>query len=163
MFISELSLVNFKNINQAEFSFSPSVNCFLGNNGQGKTNLLDAIYYLSYTKSFFNSIDSQNVNFNENFFVVQGKIEDKDSTFDLYCGMKKAEKKVFRKNKKVYKVSGPYWSISRSYDYTYDINLILEGSDTRRKFLDGLISQFNKQYLADLLITINCLSSETLC
>ena len=99
MFISELSLVNFKNINQAEFSFSPSVNCFLGNNGQGKTNLLDAIYYLSYTKSFFNSIDSQNVNFNENFFVVQGKIEDKDSTFDLYCGMKKAEKKVFRKNK----------------------------------------------------------------
>ena len=87
MFISELSLVNFKNINQAEFSFSSSVNCFLGNNGQGKTNLLDAIYYLSYTKSFFNSIDSQNVNFNENFFVVQGKIEDKDSTFDLCCGM----------------------------------------------------------------------------
>ena len=152
MFISELSLVNFKNINQAEFSFSSSVNCFLGNNGQGKTNLLDAIYYLSYTKSFFNSIDSQNVNFNENFFVVQGKIEDKDSTFDLYCGMKKAEKKVFRKNKKVYKKLADHIGVFPVVMITpYDINLILEGSDTRRKFLDGLISQFNKQYLADLL------------
>ena len=69
MYLSELSLVNFKNIKQADFQFSPQVNCFLGNNGQGKTNLLDAIYYLSYTKSFFNSIDSQNVNFESDFLI----------------------------------------------------------------------------------------------
>ena len=152
MYLSELSLVNFKNIKQADFQFSSQVNCFLGNNGQGKTNLLDAIYYLSYTKSFFNSIDSQNVNFESDFFVVQGKFSDQDSDFDLYCGMKKGDKKVFRKNKKVYKKLSDHIGVFPVVMITpYDINLILEGSDTRRKFIDALISQFDNHYLSDLL------------
>ena len=152
MYLSELSLVNFKNIKQADFNFSSQVNCFLGNNGQGKTNLLDAIYYLSYTKSFFNSIDSQNVNFECDFFVVQGKFFDQDSDFDLYCGMKKGDKKVFRKNKKVYKKLSDHIGVFPVVMITpYDINLILEGSDTRRKFIDALISQFDNHYLSDLL------------
>tara|TARA_B100001027_G_scaffold79616_1_gene54440 strand:+ start:538 stop:1629 length:1092 start_codon:yes stop_codon:yes gene_type:complete len=152
MYLSELSLVNFKNIKQADFQFSPQVNCFLGNNGQGKTNLLDAIYYLSYTKSFFNSIDSQNVNFESDFFVVQGKFFDQDSDFNLYCAMKKGDKKVFRKNKKVYKKLSDHIGVFPVVMITpYDINLILEGSDTRRKFVDALISQFDNHYLSDLL------------
>ncbi len=152
MFLSELSLINFKNIKQAEFTFSSQVNCFLGNNGQGKTNLLDAIYYLSYTKSFFNAIDSQNVNFESDFFVVQGKFSDQDVDFDLYCGMKKGDKKVFRKNKKVYKKLSDHIGVFPVVMITpYDINLILEGSETRRKFIDALISQFDNNYLSDLL------------
>ncbi|MEC7998850.1 MAG: AAA family ATPase, partial [Bacteroidota bacterium] len=152
MYLSELSLVNFKNIKQADFQFSHQVNCFLGNNGQGKTNLLDAIYYLSYTKSFFNSIDSQNVNFQCDFFVIQGKFLDQDSDFDLYCAMKKGDKKVFRKNKKVYKKLSDHIGVFPVVMITpYDINLILEGSDTRRRFIDALISQFDNHYLSDLL------------
>ena len=94
MYLSELSLVNFKNIKQADFQFSHQVNCFLGNNGQGKTNLLDAIYYLSYTKSFFNSIDSQNVMFDESLYVIQGAVKNEQEKYKLYCGLKKGEKKI---------------------------------------------------------------------
>ena len=104
------------------------------------------------SKSFFNSIDSQNVNFNENFFVIQGKIEENDSIFDLYCGMKKAEKKVFRKNKKVYKKLADHIGVFPVVMITpYDINLILDGSETRRRFFDALIAQFDKNYLLELL------------
>jgi len=77
MYLSNLSLVNFKNIFQVDLELSNRVNCFLGDNGQGKTNLLDAIYHLSYTKSFFNSIDSQNVKFDESFYVIQGEVKNK--------------------------------------------------------------------------------------
>ena len=102
MYLSDLSLVNFKNIIQLDLDLSNRVNCFLGDNGQGKTNLLDAIYHLSYTKSFFNSIDSQNVRFDESFYVIQGSVIDNEEVIKLYCGLKKGEKKTFKKNKKIY-------------------------------------------------------------
>ena len=76
MYLTSLSLLNFKNILQLELDLSSRVNCFLGDNGQGKTNLLDAIYHLSYTKSYFNSIDSQNIMFDESFYVIQGQVSD---------------------------------------------------------------------------------------
>ena len=100
MYLSNLSLVNFKNIFQVDLKLSNRVNCFLGDNGQGKTNVVDAIYYLRYTKSFFNSIDSQNVKFDESFYVIQGEVKNKKDAIKLYCGLKKGEKKIFKKNKK---------------------------------------------------------------
>ena len=99
MHLSNLSLLNFKNCQEVSFDFSNRVNCFLGKNGQGKTNILDAIHYLSYTKSYFNSIDSQNIQFNFPFFVIQGNFYVNDDLISLYCGMKRGEKKVFRKRK----------------------------------------------------------------
>jgi DNA replication and repair protein RecF len=152
MYLSNLSLVNFKNIFQVDLELSNRVNCFLGDNGQGKTNLLDAIYHLSYTKSFFNSIDSQNVMFDESFYVIQGEVKiDKDDV-KLYCGLKKGEKKIFKKNKKIYKKLADHIGLFPVVMITpYDINLILDGSETRRKFFDALIAQFDKNYLIDLL------------
>ena len=152
MHLSDLSLVNFKNIIQVELNLSNRVNCFLGDNGQGKTNLLDAIYHLSYTKSFFNSIDSQNVKFNESFYVIQGTVSNNEENIKLYCGLKKGEKKIFKKNKKTYKKLAEHIGLFPVVMITpYDINLILDGGDTRRRFFDALIAQFDKNYLLCLL------------
>ena len=152
MHLSDLSLVNFKNIIQVELTLSNRVNCFLGDNGQGKTNLLDAIYHLSYTKSFFNSIDSQNIKFDHSFYVIQGTVSDNEENIKLYCGLKKGEKKIFKKNKKTYKKLAEHIGLFPVVMITpYDINLILDGSDTRRRFFDALIAQFDKNYLLCLL------------
>ena len=148
MHLSDLSLVNFKNIIQLDLDLSNRVNCFLGDNGQGKTNLLDAIYHLSYTKSFFNSIDSQNVRFDESFYVIQGSVIENEENIKLYCGLKKGEKKIFKKNKKTYKKLAEHIGLFPVVMITpYDINLILDGSDARRRFFDALIAQFDKNYL----------------
>ena len=152
MHLNSLSLLNFKNITQVELNLSNRVNCFLGDNGQGKTNLLDAIFHLSYTKSFFNSIDSQNIKFDESFYVIQGAVTNDEDNFLLYCALKKGDKKVFRKNKKTYKKLADHIGLFPVVMITpYDINLVLEGSETRRRFLDGLIAQFDKSYLQELL------------
>ena len=152
MYLSNLSLVNFKNIFQVDLVLSNRVNCFLGDNGQGKTNLLDAIYHLSYTKSFFNPIDSQNVKFDESFYVIQGDVKNKKDSLNLYCGLKKGEKKIFKKNKKIYKKLADHIGLFPVVIITpYDINLVLDGSETRRRFFDALIAQFDKNYLLELL------------
>ena len=152
MYLSSLSLLNFKNISQSDLALSRRVNCFLGYNGQGKTNLLDAIYHLSYTKSFFNSIDSQNVMFEESLYVIQGEVNNEQEQYNLYCGLKKGEKKIFKKNKKIYKKLADHIGLFPVVMITpYDINLVLEGSETRRRFFDALIAQFDKNYLLGLL------------
>ena len=102
MILSRLSIVNFKNIAQADLSFSPNINCFLGNNGMGKSNLLDAIYYLSFCKSYTRNPDSQNIRHGEDFFVVQGYYERNGNEEELYCGIKRRQKKAFKRNKKEY-------------------------------------------------------------
>jgi DNA replication and repair protein RecF len=151
--LKELSVVNFKNFKGIEVSLNPKINCFVGNNGQGKTTLLDDIYYLSFCKSFLNSIDTQNVNMEESFFVLQGEYEREEKIERVYCGLKKGQKKVFKRNKKEYEKLAdhigmfPLVIISPS-----DSNLITLGSDLRRKFLDGIISQFDHPYLETLLI-----------
>ncbi|PCJ85750.1 MAG: DNA replication and repair protein RecF [Flavobacteriales bacterium] len=152
MHLQKLSIVNFKNYEQAELEFSEDINCFVGNNGEGKTNMLDAIYYLSFTKSFFNPIDSQNILHDAPFFVVQGEFASGKKVESIYCGIKKGEKKQFKRNKKLYKKLAehigllPLVMISPA-----DSELITEGSEVRRKFVDGVISQYNKQYLENLL------------
>jgi len=153
MHLNHLSLVNFKNCTELSFDFSNRVNCFLGNNGEGKTNLLDAIYYLSNCKSYFNSIDSQNVKFNEPFFVLQGRFELEDEKLEeIYCGVKIGQKKIVKKNKKQYKRLAEHVGLLPVVLITpYDSNLILDGSDIRRKFMDIIISQFDRAYLESLI------------
>ncbi len=152
MFLTHLSLINFKNCAETSMEFNPSVNCFLGNNGEGKTNILDAIHYLSYTKSYFNAIDSHNIKFDAPFFVIQGEYQINNATASVYCGVKKGVKKQFKYNKKNYtKLAEHIGKIPLVIITPYDSNLILEGSETRRKFLDSLIAQFNKPYLDNLI------------
>src|SRR5690554_2490555 len=102
IFLSKLSLINFKNYKQADVSLSPDINCFIGPNGAGKTNILDAIYYLSMCKSYLNPIDSQNILFDESFFVIQSVWSKDNNQETVYCGVKKGKKKVFKKNKVTY-------------------------------------------------------------
>lgn len=152
MYLQKLSLINFKNYTDQEFNFCEKINCFVGNNGEGKTNLLDAIHYLAFCKSYFNSIDSQNILHNADFFVIQGTIFKGEGQDVIYCGQKRNEKKQFKLNKKEYQRFSdhignyPLVMISPS-----DNALISEGSEERRKYIDSVISQFDKIYLDDLI------------
>jgi len=152
MFLNKLSLINFKNYEQLELDLSPRINCFVGNNGAGKTNLLDAIYYLSLTKSYFNTIDSQNIMYDKDFFIIQGEYERNETKENVYCGVQKNKKKQFKRNNKEYKKLAnhigfvPVVMISPA-----DSSLIIEGSDERRKFMNAVISQYDVEYLDDLI------------
>ncbi|MDE7375003.1 MAG: AAA family ATPase, partial [Odoribacter sp.] len=102
MRLKELNIVNFKNIGEATLTFTSGFNCFVGKNGVGKTNILDAIYHLSMCKSYFNLSDTQNIRHEEPFFVVQGKYERDGEEIEIYCGVKRGFKKTFKKNQKAY-------------------------------------------------------------
>ncbi|MBA3706952.1 MAG: AAA family ATPase, partial [Bacteroidetes bacterium] len=102
MYLKKLAILNFKNYPEAELEFSSHVNCLIGNNGEGKTNVLDAIHYLSFCKSFFNPIDSQNILHEAPFFLIQGLFEVNDKEEEVYCGQKRNQKKQFKRNKKEY-------------------------------------------------------------
>lgn len=152
MHLKGISLLDYKNIESAEIGFSSKLNCFLGDNGAGKTNLMDAIYYLSFSKSFFNASDVQNVRHDREMFMIQGKYERLNEVEVIAAGFKHGHKKQFKRNQKNYKRLGdhigllPLVMISPS-----DSSLILGGSDERRKFMDGVISQFDRSYLDALL------------
>lgn len=156
MILKRISILNFKNIQQAELTFSTKMNCFIGHNGVGKTNLLDAIYYLSFCKSSTNPIDSQIIRHGQEFFVVQGFYEQEDKTpEEIYCGMKRGRKKQFKRNKKEYQRLAehigfiPLVIVSPS-----DSTLITGGSEERRRFMDLVISQYDRGYL-DALVRYN--------
>lgn len=152
MYLQELSLINFKNYSQSELEFSSKINCFIGQNGVGKTNLLDAVYYLSMCKSYLNPIDSQNIKYDEDFFVLQGDYLLKEKRESIYCGLKKNKKKQFKRNKKEYqKLSDHIGLLPVVMISPLDNSLILEGSDERRKFMDSVISQYDKVYLDNLI------------
>lgn len=155
MYLRSLSIVDFKNIEQSEISFSDKLNCLLGDNGAGKTNILDAIYYLSFTKSFFNLLDSANVRHTCDFFMLQGEYVKNGNDELISCGFKTGQKKQIKRNKKSYKKLSehigfcPLVMISPS-----DNILVIGGSDERRKFMDSVISQYDRNYL-DSLIAYN--------
>ena len=152
MVLNELSLINFKNYSEASIEVCNKVNCFVGNNGQGKTNVLDAIYYLAFCKSYFNPIDSQNIKHDEEFFVVQGGFDREGKSEKIFCGLKRGQKKQFKRNKKEYaKLAEHIGLIPLVMVSPSDSELILGGSETRRKFIDGVIAQFNPVYLDNLL------------
>ena len=155
MFLKQISIVNYKNIGQADFLFSTKINCFLGNNGMGKTNILDAIYYLSFCKSFCNTIDNQNISHDQEFFMIQGFYDLSGKEEEVYCGMKRKQKKQFKRNKKEYdRLSDHIGLLPLVMISPEDSTLILGGSEERRKFIDQVISQSDKLYL-DALIRYN--------
>ena len=147
MTLNALSILNYRNIREASLTFSDKLNCFIGLNGQGKTNLLDAIYLLSFTKSAFTSSDSQNITHGEEMAMVQGTYGEETIT----CGLKRGVKKSFRRGKKDYKrLIDHIGLIPLVMVCPQDNQLIEEGSDERRRFLDSVISQQDKRYLEHL-------------
>jgi len=158
MHIDSLSILNYKNIAEAELSFSPKINCLIGDNGMGKTNILDALYFLSFCKSYSNSIDSQNIKHDADFFMLNGKYSVNNKSEEVYCGMKRKQKKQFKRNKKEYeRLSDHIGLLPLVFVSPDDLFLISEGSEERRKFIDGVISQCNNTYLQQLLSYNNAL------
>ena len=150
--LNALSLINFKNCEQADFQFCPKINYLVGNNGTGKTNILDAVYYLSMTKSCFNMADSQNIRYGADFFVIQGDYDRKGTPENIYCGMKRGQKKLFRRNKKDYeRMSEHIGFLPLIMVSPADNNLILGGSEERRRFINEVISQYNYRYLREVI------------
>lgn len=153
MLLTQLHLLNFKNYEDASFEFEDGVTCLLGPNGSGKTNVLDSIYYLSFCKSYFNPVDSQNIRFGSDMFVVQGTFTGESGNTDtVYCGFARGKKKQFKRNKKEYERLSDHIGLFPTVIIApQDADLIQEGSDVRRKLLDGIIAQFDKTYLEEIL------------
>ena len=153
MILKRISILNYKNLEQVELDFSAKMNCFIGQNGMGKTNLLDAVYYLSFCKSATNPIDSQNMMHHQDFFVIQGFYEtESGDAEEIYCGMKRRQKKQFKRNKKEYtRLSDHIGFIPLVMVSPSDAELISGGSEERRRFMDVVISQYDKEYLEALI------------
>ena len=153
MILKKISILNYKNLEQVDLAFSPNMNCFIGQNGMGKTNLLDAVYYLSFCKSATNPIDSQNMMHNQDFFVIQGFYQTElGDVEEVYCGMKRRQKKTFKRNKKEYsRLSDHIGFIPLVMVSPSDAELISGGSEERRRFMDVVISQYDKEYLEALI------------
>ncbi|MGB7786478.1 MAG: DNA replication/repair protein RecF [Salinimicrobium sp.] len=152
MFLKSLSLLNYKNFDSASFEFDRKINCLVGNNGVGKTNVLDSIYHLSFGKSYFNPITSQNIRHGAEFFVVDGIFEKQEREEQIIVSAKRGQKKMIKRNNKPYeKFSEHIGFIPTVIISPADRDLIIEGSETRRKFIDGVISQSDNQYLNTLI------------
>jgi DNA replication and repair protein RecF len=153
MYLKHLNITNFKNYPEAIADFSPKINCFTGDNGSGKTNLLDAIHYLSFCKSYFNPVDHQNIKHGENFFAIHGQfLRNGDASDKVSCIQRAGERKLFKLNDKTYdRLADHIGAFPLVMISPYDRDLINEGSETRRKFIDSVISQFDKLYLDDLI------------
>ncbi len=151
MTLSHLSILNYKNIGQAELDFSPGINCFLGSNGEGKTNVLDSIYFLSFTKSATNTIDAMNIRHGEELLMLKGEYDLNGVPETVSCGMKLHQKKIFRRGDKVYKRMADHIGLLPLILVSpNDQELILGGSEERRRFLDSVISQYTPSYLLTL-------------
>lgn len=153
MILERISILGYKNIEQAELTFSPKLNCFIGKNGMGKTNLLDAVYYLSFCKSHNNQVDSQNIKHDADFALIQGYyfLGGSDEE-EFFCSLRRRQKKQFKRNKKEYeKLSDHIGCLPLVMVSPSDSDLITGGSDERRKFMDVVLSQFDKEYLHALI------------
>lgn len=158
MYLKKLILGNFKNYPQTELDFSFRVNAFVGNNGMGKTNLLDAIYYLSFCKSYFNTSDSQNIAYGCDFFALHGTYALHEGEETISCIQKRGQKKIMRFNKKEYeRLSDHIGLLPLVMISPYDQDLIYDGSELRRKFLDSVISQYDKVYLEQIMMYLRAL------
>ena len=145
MILEKLSVINYKNIAEASLEFSPKINCLIGKNGVGKTNVLDAIYYLSFCHSANNPIDSQVIRHGAEFFVLEGTYED---DLHIYCGMKKGVKKHFKRNKKEYRRLSEHIGLIPVVVVSPSDTLLIEGgSEERRRLMDMVISQYDHGYI----------------
>ena len=152
MILKKISILNFKNIREASLELSPNLNCFLGHNGEGKTNLLDAVYYLSFCRSAFNPVDSQVITHGYDFFVVDGLYENElGDNVSISCGMKRGTKKHFKRDKKEYqRLSQHIGLIPLIFVSPADQTLIAGGSEERRRLMDVVISQYDNTYIEAL-------------
>ncbi len=152
MYLRNLGLTNFKNYELNEIEFSSRINCITGNNGVGKTNILDAIHYLSLTKSFFNNIDSSNIRHGEEYFIARGTFVRDDEDDNIYCSFQKQKQKQLKRNGKEYrKLSDHVGRFPVVMISPADSALITEGSEDRRRFMNKIISQYNGEYLDSVL------------
>ncbi len=148
MHLNSISLVNFKNYQELALELHQKLNCFVGDNGVGKTNLLDAIYYLCMCKSYFIANDVYSVKTSEEYMMLKGEFFRQDKKEEIHCGLQREKKKQFRRNKKDYERLSdhigllPVVMVSPS-----DIQLIVDGSEERRKYINGVLSQYNRGYL----------------
>jgi DNA replication and repair protein RecF len=151
MHLKSIHLINFKNYEEAEITLTSNINCFVGSNGSGKTNILDAVHYLSLCKSYMNVLDRQNIRFDQQFFAIQGTWEKDEQEIAIHCAVKSGAKKVFKRNKKEYeRLADHIGQFPAVMISPYDRDLISEGSELRRKWMDGIISQFDRQYLESI-------------
>jgi DNA replication and repair protein RecF len=152
MYLKKIALFNYKNFSEVNFEFDNKINCFVGKNGIGKTNVLDAIYHLAYGKSYFNPLAVQNIKHGEEFFVIDGEFEKQNRPEQIVCSLKKGSKKILKRNGKQYeRFSEHLGFIPLVIISPADRDLIIEGSETRRKFIDSVISQSDAIYLHELI------------
>lgn len=160
MYLQQLSVINFKNYAEAELSFSDGVNAFTGDNGAGKTNLLDAIHYLSLCKSYFNPIDSQQIKQGADFFIINGNFNKNNKHEKIACAVKRNQKKQFKHNKKDYERLADHIGLFPLVMISpYDTSIITEGSEDRRKFIDNVLSQTDHHYLDEVIAYNKVLNS----
>lgn len=158
MILDRLSIHNFKNITQAQLEFSPKINCFLGNNGMGKSNLLDAIYYMSFCKSFSGVTDPMLIRRGEDFLMVQAHYSRRGTEEDLSFGLSKGKRKTFKRSGKEYqRLSAHIGAFPLVMVSPQDIDLIRGDSESRRRFMDMVISQSDSRYLDELIRYNRCL------
>ncbi len=159
MFLRKLSVLNFKNIAQADFEFTARMNCFVGGNGAGKTNILDAVHYLSMCKSALAMTDSQSVRHGEEFFVLDGDYMAGDKREAVICTFRRGEGKVLKRNGKVYeKLSDHVGAVPVVVSSPFDTALVNDAAEERRRWLNGFISQLDRAYLAALIRYNNILA-----
>lgn len=152
MILSRLSILNYKNIAEASLEFSPKVNCLLGNNGMGKTNILDAVFYLSFCQSGLSRTDATTVRYGEDFMLLQGSYERKGKAEQIACGIRKGKKKSVKRNGKEYRRQSEHIGLLPLVMVSpNDWNLIAGGSEERRRLIDRIISQGNRSYLESLI------------
>ena len=153
MILNGISLLNYRNLQEVNVDFSPRINCFIGSNGMGKTNLLDAVYYLSFCKSAVNASDSSNIMHDAPFFMLQGGYcSDSGIESQVSCGLKRGDKKQFRKDGKLYeRLSDHIGTVPLVMVSPADNELIAGGSEERRRFMDVVISQYDKEYIQSLI------------
>jgi DNA replication and repair protein RecF len=152
MFLQDLQLYNFKNFDDITFQFDQKINCFVGNNGVGKTNVLDAIYFLAFGKSYFNNNIRQIIRFNESAFSVKGLFDINQKNESVLLSYQIDKKKLLKRNNKLYtRLSDHIGLIPLVMISPYDRDLISESGDTRRRFVDKIISQADSSYFSALI------------
>ncbi len=152
MQLDTIKISNYKNISEAKLELSEKINCLVGNNGTGKTNFLDTIYYLTFTRSYFNHIDNQNIKYDESFFRLEGIFKKNDLKSGVVATFSSEKGKTISLNEKKHKKFSDHLGLFPAVMITpYDVDLIIGGSEIRRNFVDSIISQFDKEYL-NLLI-----------
>lgn len=152
MYLKSLELLQFKNHEKTKLNFSPQINCIVGLNGSGKTNVLDGIHYLSLTKSAVQSSDSLNVMHEKDFFAIKGQFELEQKPLEIRCTVELGKKKlIYQNGKALDKTSEHVGLIPLVLIAPDDTDLIKGGSEGRRKFFDGLLSQLDKGYLDQLI------------